>query len=225
MVPDRGGQRIVCHDDDPADTVIRSTARDDDTPGRSVFARVVVIAGEDSSVTRYASWLADTYETQIIRRGETISTRPGTDVVVIDQRALTIARERVSGPAGLRRSDCRVLAPTTLKSCDGLIDEYITEPVGRDGLLGRVETAMRMAMYDGTIAELLSLTMRRRRLRTCSDSDRADHGSDIASLSERIDDLHRRIDEELSDVESQYVALLGPKNRSSTRRETEQEGA
>jgi uncharacterized protein with PhoU and TrkA domain len=56
---------------------------------------VVVIVNEDSAVTRYASWLADTYETQIIRRGETMLPRPEIDVMVVDQQTLTM-RGKVS---------------------------------------------------------------------------------------------------------------------------------
>jgi response regulator RpfG family c-di-GMP phosphodiesterase len=113
-----------------------------------------------------------------------------------------------------------VLAPATVESCDALIDEYITEPISRERLLGRVETALRMATYDVTIAELVSLTVRRRRLQTRSDTGRVDHGSEISPLSERIDELHHRIDDELSDVESQYAALVGRRHRPSTRQDT-----
>lgn len=220
----RGGQGIGPHDDAPADTFVRPTVgADDDLSGRPASALVAVIVGEDSPVTRYASWLADAYETQIARCGETISPRPETEALVVDRRTLTIAGGRARGPIGRRRSDCRVLAPATLQQYDSLVDEYISEPVSRDGLLGRVETALRMATYDATIAELLSLTIRRRRLRTRSDTDCVDHGSDIAALSERIDELHRHIDNELSNVESQYAVLLGRRHRTSSRRKTEDE--
>ncbi|WP_299332860.1 hypothetical protein [Haloplanus sp.] len=133
-----------------------------------------------------------------------------------------MAGERARGPISRRRGSCRVLAPATLTPCDGFIDGYIAEPVGRDGLLGRVETAMRMATYDASIAELVSLTMRRRRLRNRAATGCADHGSDIARLSERIDTLHRRIDDELSDVESRYATRLGRERRQSTRRTTDE---
>jgi hypothetical protein len=125
---------------------------------------VVVIAGETGSITRYVSWLADTYETQTVRRGEAIPFRPGTDVVVVDHRTLTMAGERARGPIGRRRGSCRVLAPVVLTPCDGLIDGYIAEPVGRDGPLGRVETAMRMATHDASIAEPRSHRLCRPRL-------------------------------------------------------------
>lgn len=223
MATNREGQQIISHDHNPAGTVVRPTAKDDDTPRRPVSAWVVVIASEDSSVARYTSWLADTYETQTVRRGETMSTPPETEVVVVDQRKLTMAGESARGTVGPRHSDCRVLAPATLQSCDSLVDEYIPEPVDRDGLLSRIRTAMRIATYDGTIAELLLVTMRRRKLRNCSRAGHDNHASDIASLSERIDELHRRIDDELSDVESHYAALLGSTNRPSTRQKTENE--
>jgi hypothetical protein len=221
MAAFRGGQRSDPHDDVPADAVVRPTTGDD-ALGRSASAPVVVIADETGSITRYVSWLADTYETQTVRRREAIPFRPGTEVVVVDHRTLTMAGERARGPIGRRRGSCRVLAPVVLTPCDGLIDGYIAEPVGRDGPLGRVETAMRMATYDASIAEPVSLTMWRRRLRNRAATGCADHGSDIARLSERIDTLHRRTDDELSGVESRYATLLGRERRPSPRRATDQ---
>ena len=225
MATHRDGQQVGY--DGPADAVVRPTARADDAPDPPRSALVVVIASEDSPTTRYASWLADTYETRLVRRGERMSTRLEADVVVVDQRTLTTARTRetVRGMIGPGRRDCRVLAPATVESCDGLADEYIPERIGRDGLLSRVETAMRMLTYDATVAELLSLTMRRRKLRTCSTTDRVDNDPDLTSLSERIDELHRRIDDGLGNVESQYAALLGRGHRRSTRQETRNESA
>lgn len=224
MATHRDGQRTGC--DDPADTVGRPAARaDDDALGRPISAHVVVIVAEDGPGTRYASWLAGTYETQLIRPAETVSTRPETDVVVVDQRTLTVAGENARGTVDPRRRDRRVLAPATVESCDGLVDEYIADPVSRDGLLSAVEAAMQIVTYDATIAELLSLTMRRRKLRNCSETDHLDHDSDITALSERIDELHRRIEDTLLDAESQYAALLGRRHRPSTRQETRNESA
>lgn len=215
MATHRSGQPIV--DDDPADTVVRPTARaGDETLSPPVFARVVVIASEDSPITRYAFWLAETYETQMFRRGEPISIRSETDVVVVDQQTLNRVEGPLDGVFDLKRGDCRVLAPASVASCDGRINEYIVTQVSRNRLLSKVETAVRVATYDGTIAELLSLTMQRRRLRNDTHTNHADQCADIASLSERIDELHRRIDDMSSDVESQYAKLLGLKHQSST---------
>lgn len=188
-MPTHPPERQTVHgDDDRGDTVARPTASaDDDAPDRPVSARVVVIVAGDGQAARYASWLADTYETQVVRRGETMPNRPGTEAVVVD--------------------------------------EYIAEPVGRDGLLQRVETAMRVAASRNTIAELLSLTVRRRRLRERSDGGRVDDGPDIASLSRRTDERHRRIDDTLSDVESRYAGLLGRRHRRPTRHNPETESA
>ncbi len=226
-MPTHPPERQTVHgDDDRGDTATRPTASaDHDAPDRPVSARVVVIAAGDGQAARYASWLADTYETQVVRRGETMPNRPGTEAVVVDRRTLAIAGERASGNVGLGRAGCRVLAPAALGSCGGLVDEYIAEPVGRDGLLQRVETAMRVATYRNSIAELLSLTVRRRRLRERSNGGRVDDGPAIASLSRRIDELHRRIDDTLSDVESRYAGLLGRRHRRPTRHNPETESA
>jgi hypothetical protein len=118
-----------------------------------------------------------------------------------------------------------VLGPAAAKTCDSLIDAYIAEPVSRDRLLERVETAMRLMTYDGIISELLSLTMQKQRLQNHSDTGPVEHGPDIASLSRRIDELHRHIDDELSDVESQYTASFGRKHRPPPQQQTESESA
>jgi hypothetical protein len=219
MVTYRTGQETGYGD--PGNAVVRPTSRTgDDAAGYPISTLVVVTASDDRSITRYASWLADRYEIQVIGREETISTRPETEIVVVDSQTLAIAEERDHGTVNPRRRGCWVLATATVESCDALIDEYIIEPASREGLLGRVETALRMATYDGTIAELVSLTIQRRRLQTYSDTGRVDYGSDISSLSTRIDELHHRIDDELSDVESQYAALVGRRHRPSTRQDT-----
>lgn len=218
MVVFRGGQQSGSRDDAPADTAARLAMGDDDAPDRPASALVVLIAGENSPITRYASWLADTYETRMIRHGETISPHPGTEALVVGHRTLTMAGERARSPVGRRRDDCRVLAPATLNSCGGLVDGYIVEPVGRGGLLGRVQTAMRMATYDGIIAGLLSLTMRSGDSGTVPTP--ATPATARISPAERTDTLHRRVDDELSDVESQYAALAGRRYRPPTRQDT-----
>lgn len=206
---------------DPGSTAVRPTPKtDDDAAGYPISALVVVTANDDRLLARYASWLADRYEIQVIGRGETLSTRPETEIVVVDSQTLAIAEEPDRGMVDPSRRGCWVLAPATVELCDALIDEYVIESVSREGLLGRVETALRMATYDVIIAELVSLTVRRRRLQTCSDTGRVDHGSEISSLSGRIDELHHRIDDELSDVESQYAALVGRRHQQPTRRDT-----
>ena len=153
MATHRGGQQVVYNDDDPPGTVVQHTAPDDDTSDHPVSARVVAIADGGNSTSRYASWLVDRYGTEIVRRGETVLTRPVANVLAVDKRTLTMTVERVRETVGPTRSDCRVLAPATLKSC------------------------------------------------------------------------HGRTDDELSDVESQYAALLGRKHPPSTWQETECESA
>ncbi len=223
MATHRSGQQIV--EDDPEGAVARPAGRaGDGALGPSVFARVVVVASEHSPLTRYAFWLADAYDTQIFRHGETMSIRSETDVVVVDQQTLNSTERTPRQIVDLERGDCRVLAPASVDSSDGHVNEYIVKPVSRDRLLSTVETAVRVATYDSTIAELLSLTMQRRRLPDGSDTGQGDRCADIAALTERIDELHRRIDDMSSDVESQYATLLGRRRRLSTQK-TESENA
>jgi hypothetical protein len=223
MATHRSGQQTV--EQSLEEAVAQPAGRaDEEALGPSVFARVVVVASEDSAITRYGYWLAETYETQIFRHGETMSIRSETDVVVVDQQTLNRTKRAPRKIVDLERGDCRVLAPASVDSSDGHVNEYIIKPVSRDRLLSTVETAVRVATYDGTIAELLSLTMQRRRLRDGSDTGQGDRCTDIVSLSERIEELHRRIDNTSSDVESQYATLIGRRRRLSTQK-TESENA
>lgn len=203
----RTGQQIV--DNNSGEAVGRVTGRaSDEVSGPSVFARVVVVASEDSPLTRYAFWLADTYETQVFPNGETISVSSETDVVVVGQQTLDGAKRTPRQTVELGRGNCRVLAPSSINSYDGRINRYTVKPVSRDRLLSTVETAVRVATYDGTIAELLELTMQRRSLRDGANAGQDDQCPDIAALSERIDELHRCIDGMSPDVEARYTAVL-----------------
>lgn len=225
MATHRGEQQASYPDDDQADAAVRSTETNNDTIAHSVSAWVVVIATEDSSISRYASWLADTYETQAIRLGEAVSPCPETDVLVVDHRTLMMTRQSASGEIAQKSGKCRVLAPANPKTCDDLIDAYISQPVSRDRLLERVETAMQLVTYNSIVSELLSLTMRRQRMQERVNTGHVDNGQDVASLSKRVSELHRHIDDELSDVESQYAVSLGQTHRPLTCQKTEDESA
>jgi hypothetical protein len=169
---------------------------------------VVIIAGEDSPTRRYVSWLADTYETRLVHHRETATNYPEADVVVIDRRTLTAARGTPRENISWKSDNYRVLSIATEKVCDRVVDEHVTGPVGRDELLERVGTARSVVAYDNTISELLSLTTRRLRLRNRTDTDHVSRRMEDARLSERIDELHRRIEETLPEVESRYPELL-----------------
>ena len=225
MATHRGEQQASYPDDDQADAAVRSTETNNDTIAHSVSAWVVVIAAEDSSISRYASWLADTYETQVIRLGEAVSPCPETDVLVVDRRTLMMTRQSASGEIAQKGGKCWVLAPANPKTCDDLIEAYISQPVSRDRLLKRVETAMQLVTYNSIVSELLSLTMRRQRMQERVNTGHVDNGQDVVSLSKRVSELHRHIDDELSDVESQYAVSLRQTHRPLTCQKTEDESA
>jgi hypothetical protein len=200
-VTDAGSQEYEVDEPDPGG--------DRGAPTDLESIRAVVVASEGWPAHRYASWLTAVAETQTLSIDHPFHARTGADVVLVSRETLVTHGEATCRAFGRERGSCRLIVATAAGTGVRCADDCVFEPVGRDDLLTAVETARRVAVYDRTVDELLSLTARRRALRERLPSDRPGDRREFVRLSERIDELHSRIDSSLTDVEVRYDELLG----------------
>ncbi len=188
------------------------SVRDDTENGFPGAAQVALVTKASETAARFAAWLVDVYgPARVCRETGTLGTLDGDLLVVSRQDLATDHPSR--GHGGLQRDSCQVVATVAAEVRAAVVDDRVATPVGREKLLATVETARRVAVYEETVAELLSLTARRRTLRASPASSRATERPTVRRLSERIEDLHARIDDTLADVERRYPGLVASEKR------------
>ena len=172
----------------------------------------VLIVDDDVELAAvYASYLDGSFDVHVATGGtEALETIDETiDVVLLDRRMPYLTGDEVVRAIRERGLDVRVAMVTAVEPDFDLlrlgIDDYVTKPVDPDGLVGLVETLLRIAEYDVTLREYFSLASKRATLESVKSAYELDASEEYAALCEEIEAIEDDLDETLDRMTDEEI--------------------
>lgn len=179
----------------------------------SVSSREILIVGDEKSLARcYESPTVDRFTTltaSTTHRALEALSSGAFDVVVCDDQWLRRSGSRLLRRLRQRDGTCQTLLLTSAVPTKFRANHRVQLPAANSAVLDAIDTARRVALYERTIEALLTLQDRKRVL----ERQGTPRDGRIRQVNERIEALHGLLDDTLSDIEHQYVALIRDRQR------------
>lgn len=184
-------------------------------PSQEEPSTVLVVDDKESVASLYARWLVDQYDVRVATSGEHALGLydEEVDIVVLDRRMPGISGDGVVDAVRRSPYDCRIAMVTAVEPDVDIvelgIDEYLVKPVDGDDLRELVERLLRRTTYDEFLRELYSLASKKGALEAHHSREELRASSEYAEMRERLDELHDRIDDTVTEFEDEdFVGLL-----------------
>jgi DNA-binding response OmpR family regulator len=172
---------------------------------------VMVVDDDPDCRDLYELWLADEYDVSTARHGtEALERLDGSiDVVVLDREMPKTRGEAVAAEIEARAVDPFVVMVSGVEpDVDILtlpVDDYLAKPIGRDDMIGAVESVANRTGYGQYRQTLLALQARKSALETRKYQAELRNSEVYRTVCDRIDTLRGKIgslDDEAPDMQS-----------------------
>ncbi|MDS0283256.1 response regulator [Haloarcula onubensis] len=174
---------------------------------------VLIVEDEQHLADLYTDYLADSYDVRTAYSGEEGIERlsEDLDVVLLDRRMPVVSGNEVLAEIEERSLPCRVAMVTAVNPDFDIIemgvDDYLVKPVTREELSEVVERLQKIAAYNEQLQALTTRKLKRNVLQVektqteLESSQRYDElQSEIAEISDRVDELAADLDVEEEDL-------------------------
>ena len=186
--------------------------------GEQEDVRVVVVDDEQDVADLYTTWLSIEYDVRTAYGGEAALDRiDGTvDVVFLDRQMPGVSGDEVLDRIDERGLDCRVVMVTAVDPDFDIVempfDDYLTKPITRDDLDGKVDEMLTRDTYDERMQEYFAAASKKATLESERNPAELDAHEEYHEVSQRVESLREEATEsveEIGDFESVFQEFPG----------------
>jgi DNA-binding response OmpR family regulator len=169
--------------------------------GDSEAVTVVVVDDEEDVADLYTTWLSIEYDVRTAYDGDEALERVDetVDVVLLDRQMPGKSGDEVLDRIDERGVDCRVVMVTAVDPDFDIVempfDDYLTKPVTREELDGKVEEMLTRDSYDERMQEYFAAASKKATLESERNPAELDAHEEYHEVSQRVENLRQEATE------------------------------
>jgi len=176
---------------------------------------VLVVDDEERIPEAFALWLGDEYDVRTATDGEAAlaSLDRDVDVVLLDRQMPGLSGDAILERIREEGYGCRVAMVTGVNADFDIVDlpfdDYVTKPVGKDGLREVVDDLIDVREYDEAVREYFALSKKRAALEAEKTGSELADSEAYAALREDLAEQEAAVADDVADLDTdEYAALF-----------------